>query len=273
MTVSIESFFLIVLGIIIIFLYATPDLYPRVLRPVLKKGLYFVRKVLKWASEKVVRAAIVMWNSPDKILLFIPWLLGRIFVGLVTFLEIIVRAVPKIPSFIIKALTFLWRPDSEEKNREEDLLEDMLSKIQGYQFGPPLSELELHHLFYIGYYNYYSQVAPHGVVEKALGAYIIRQDMKELPFWMKSFVRQYKSDRSLEQMALPFRPKIRRSLVSNWFKKNPRAVCTIDDFEALPWQIRALTNGYCREKIHTIRLIEHYFKISIPPQQRTDIFT
>lgn len=265
------SFYTLLTLVVIFWIrYAFPDVYPKILRPVLKRGLRFMRRASLWAIRKVIRVAIVVWNSPHKILLFIFELPAKIFVGFVTLLEVIVRTIPKIPSIIRKILTFLWRPDLEEKEDKEDLLEDMLSKIQGYQFGPPLSKLEIHHLFYIGYYNYFNRVAPSDDIDKALGAYTIR---KELPFWMKSFVEQYKNDQSFEGMNLPLRPEIRRSIISNWFKKNPRTVRTIDDFEALPWWMKTLTSGYCREKITTIRLIESYFKISIPPQQRTDIST
>jgi len=254
--------------------YDFPDIYPEIFRPAAKKSVRFVWEMLGWAIPKVIRGAVVVWNNPDKILLFVFELPVKIFIGFVTLLVAIVKIVPKIPAFLKKALIFLWRPNSEEKAQKKDVLQDIRNYIRGCGLGSPFSELEIQHLFYIAFFQHYGRAAIDNndvsAVDKALGAYISRQ---ELPFWIKSFIRRYEDDRSLKTLDLPLWPKIRRSIVDNWLEKNPRTIVTVDDFEALPWWMKTLTRGYCREKVNTLRLIKHCFKRSVPEQQREDIPT
>jgi len=257
-------YFFFALYSIVVLRFFFPDLYSEVLLPVARWSLWHVKEKFRRAVPWVIQKSIVLWNSPGKILIFI-------FIDFPTKILIgIVSVLSKIPLGIKKLLTVIWQPDSEEKEQKKDVLEEIRNYIQGCGLGPPFSKMEIKHLFYIGHYHHFERPALPGIIEEALGAYIIRQ---ELPYWMKLFVEQYKNDRSLETLCLPLRPKIRYSMVINWLKKNPRKISTVDDFKKLPWWMQALTHGYCREKVDTICLMERCFKKAVPEKKETGIQT
>jgi len=248
-----------------------PYLFLEILLPAVCWSFRHILKILRRAVVWVIQKVNVLWNSPDKILLWIFELPGKIFVGLVFLLETIIRKILKIPSGLKKLLTIILRPDSEEKEQKKDVLEDILNYIEGCRLGPPLSKLEIQHLFYIAYYQHYGHVAPDSVVDQALGAYVSRHDMDKLPFWVKSFIREYEEDQSLKTLKLPRWPKFRRVLVFNWRAKNPKEIVSISDFEALPWWMQTLTREHCVEKIDTICLIQDCFDKSVPKKEKVDI--